>query len=161
MQYLRLADLSMIYYIKDLCYNNGYADGKFSIVDAFPTDLSNLTVLPTVSVESTFLSTRGYQLGSTDKGILSFTIDVFAKSDGQADDIAYLIWNDFKNNNIPIYDFNSAFPSTYNDYSGISQIGNLSLDKPTLRTIPSPIMTVEEEQKYHRLLTIQTQIDLL
>lgn len=158
----RLADLSINYYLRDLLYNNNYAHGKFSVVDYYPETPSSLTIFPTIAIESNYLGGISYQLGSTDKGEISYIIDIFAKSDGQADDIGYLIWSQFNNNNIPLYNFNSAFPATgvYNTYTGITQIGILSLERPILRTIPSPQTTVEEEKEHHRMITIRANVDI-
>jgi len=98
---LRNEDFSMYYFIK-----NTLTDvPNITIKDAYPyneVEQGTLT-LPTVSIEHTQTIEEGLQLGD-DWVRRMWTIEVFAKTDTQRDEISELIY-DSLNVSVPIYDY--------------------------------------------------------
>lgn len=122
MQFLRLCDLSMVYWLRDNFSASNMSD-YVTVLDGFPEDLRVLVPygeysneptqrrMPVVSVEALTMSRSPMELGSRDSlSSLSFNIDIFAENDGQRDDIQYLCVKFLNGQTIPIYNYNEGFP---------------------------------------------------
>lgn len=84
------------------------------LIDGYPHDKTNMK-LPCVAIEHTGSTDDPLQLGT---GIIvnrDFTIQVFARTDGERDDLGEMIKN-FLYNSMTIYDYNSVLSSgTYSN----------------------------------------------
>jgi len=145
MQLLRLGDLNLIYLIKEIMEDNGFTNGSYDVLDGYlsASDFNKSQILPTVTVEIDYLYGRDVELGSKQWPSLAVSIDVFAKTDTQRDDIAYILWTNLNETGHNLYDFNSAFPSAVGDYSGISSIGTYSIDQLTISYLEPEDSTFE------------------
>ena len=113
----RKQDLSMYYYIRQILDDEG---GTFvNVVDDFP---SGLLELPTVSVVSSDITSKPFELGNR-KGldVRIWFIDVFAKNKSQRDEYAYLIKNKILEG-VPVYDYDEGFPPEVSP----TQLGSMS-----------------------------------
>ena len=123
----RKIDLSIYYFLRDLM------PSFVTVVDAFP-DLQTMEtpqlVLPTVSVDSLDITNVPFELGSLDHTRRFWAVDVFAKTKSQRDDFTYTIFNELKDKNISVYDYEQGFPPTV-----VPQIGYLEIDKIVAKPI--------------------------
>jgi len=156
MTLMRLADLNLVYKVIEVMEANGFVNGKYQVIDGYPNeiDLAAMNVWPTLSVEINSLYGRDVELGSKQWPGCQVAIDVFAKTDSQRDDIGYLLWNTLNEGSYVLYDFNTGFPSTASgvSYSGITPIGDWSLDQMTIFNLDSPSDTIVEGEKHHSLV---------
>lgn len=103
MNILKLQDLSVYYYIKNL-----FTDASFvNVTNAFePEDL----VIPTIAVENDEITTYSLELGNRSFGkIRTWYIDIYAINRGQRDEFAYRILQEVENK-IPVYNYDQGFP---------------------------------------------------
>lgn len=153
---LRLVDLNLVYKIQELMEDYGFQNGEYNVVDGYPNFADSRTSLiwPTISVEISGLWGRDVELGSGQWPAFQVAIDIFANTDSQRDEIAYMLWNNLNEENFTLYDFNIDFPSSVGDYSGISAynstadyyIAQLSV------TVLSPIDSNIEGERHRALL---------
>lgn len=115
----RLVHSNLIYKIRDLMEDYGYS--SYKVIDRYPniSDLNTDITFPTVSVEITQQFGRGVEIGSKAWPTFSFAIDVFARTDQERDDLSYYLWDSLEEYTGNLYNFNSAFPSSVGDYTGI------------------------------------------
>jgi hypothetical protein len=128
MQLSRKVDLSVYYYVKD--YLETLTD-LVTVVDGYPVDYDGSPdgelVLPTVAVERRPIKIVPYQLGGpSPTAEYSYSLDVFAKTKAQCDDIAYMLQAELDDNNIAVYDYDEGFPPDVSP----TQIGALILTGP-------------------------------
>ena len=150
----RLADLHLVYKLQEIMQDNGFNSNQYRIIDGYPSDSDLLTseLWPTLTVETDLLYGRNIELGSGDWPAVQFSIDVFAKTDGQRDDISYWIWESLNENDYILYNFNEGFPSSIGDYSGISSLGSWSVSSLTITNFTAPEDTILEGEKHHCML---------
>lgn len=113
-------DLSIHFFIKDIVLDGSKTIGDFArLVDGYPfMEIEESTlVLPTVSVEATLTSEEGGELGASWYR-RSWSVDVFAQSDLQRDDMADKIFQAL-GLAIPIKDFSGG----YREETGLSVAG--------------------------------------
>lgn len=155
---LRLADLNLNIKTRELVGRDGFGFGvtDYSVQDSFPTDRQRLAALkiPTVVVTTNKLFGRNVELGSRPWGNVTFTLDVFANTDGQRDDLAYYLWSNLTEKTFTFFDFNDGFPSltTAISYIGITANGNYFVDEVISTTIAPPLETEWEGENHHQLL---------
>lgn len=155
MSLLRLTDISIIYYLKDLLYKKGFLADKYNVLDSYPSDTAKVNIFPTISVEANISRDKPLELGHSGLLEVVFILDVFAKGDGQADDVAYIIWEALKLEYPSVYDFNIAYPldTLPVDYSGISTIASMSFSSPRIINVSAPAYTEIIAEKFHRMVT--------
>lgn len=148
----RLASLNLIYKIKEIMENNGFAN--YDVIEGYPNVLDENTAFtwPTIAIELDQFFGRDVEIGSNQWGGAKFTVDIFANTDSQRDDVSYIIWHSLNENYSILYDFNSGFPTVVGDYSGISTIGDWYTDKLTIFRIPPVVNSQVIGEKHHGLI---------
>lgn len=148
----RNADLSLVYHIREVMEDNGWLNGDYEVIDAYPDNLDKITKFPVVSVQMNVGVSLPFQIGSTNALSITWLIDVFAKSDGQRDDITYFIWNDLQDGQIVLYNFNTGFPASVGNYTGIGTLGNISFDNVSFSVIDPEMFSTTIAEKHHSLI---------
>jgi len=154
MQLPRVADMNVIYKIREIMENNGFTSGKYQVVDGFPNEskLERGMIWPTIAVEIQLVFGKDVELGSEQWPALQISIDVLAKTDSQRDDIAYLIWRTMNEEIYTFYDFNSGFPVAVGNYAGITTNGDWSLDNMTITNLTPPNKTTVDGLQHHAFI---------
>ena len=155
MQLLRLADLNLNYKIKEIMENNGFQSGKYIVSDGYPNeqDLGTNKIWPTVSIEIDSLFGRDIELGSNQWPSFDVIIDIFAQTDSQRDDIAYLLWDSLNETYNNLYEFRSGtFPSAVGNYSGLTILGQYYLDNLTCNFVPPDLYNKSIGEQHHSIL---------
>lgn len=150
----RLADASLNYHLQELMENNGWTSGNYEVVDAYPDNLDEIPKFPLISVQSIAADPRPVQIGYRAAKLVTWALDIFAKTDGQRDDIINIIWDDLSESQITIYDFNDGFPSTLGDYTGISTLGTVTFENITMSVIEPDEFTKTVAAKHHALIVV-------
>ena len=152
----RLAELNLIYKIRELMEDYGFdtPDGDYVVTTDFPSFIDeNSPIWPTITVGIDATWGRDVELGSKGWPAFAISIDVFAKNNSQRSDITHMLWEGLRENTLPFYDFNSAFPSATGDYDGIypyNYTADYYIDNLTFNNL-DPIDTVVEGEKHHAL----------
>lgn len=131
--------------------DNGFTSSTYTIMNSFPnrTDLSNINIWPTITVEIDNFYGRPVELGAKPWGTIQFFVDVLAKSKGQKEDISYLIYNGINEEYITYYDFNIDFPERVADYSPAAVLGQLYVDQVSIANVePDPSSNIVGEQNH-------------
>ena len=152
MSKFRNADIGLIYYLREVMENNGWASDAYSVIDSYPSNLDTITKFPTVTVQSNVGDPLAIELGQQSTLKITWSIDVFGKGDGQRDDITYIIWNDLQERRMTLYDFNTGFPPTTGDYSGISTLGAVIFDDISFEIIDPDEFSTTIAEKHHSLI---------
>jgi hypothetical protein len=152
MQKLRLADSSLIFHLQEVMENAGWANGAYEVIDAYPTNLDRITIFPAISVQSNVGDSLPVQVGTKSTLSVTWLIDIFAQGDGQRDDIVYFIWDDLQENQIVLYDFNTGFPPSVGDYTGISTLGKIYFDNVSFQVIDPDEFSTTIVEKHHALI---------
>jgi len=86
----RLAELVIIYKIKEVLENLGLSSDDYRVISGFPNKefLTEENVWPTISVEVDSLFGTNVELGSNQWPAVGIVIDIFAKTSGQLDDLS-------------------------------------------------------------------------
>lgn len=153
---LRSADLNMNIKVRELLQNFGFATTAFDVLDSYPTDqdLNKIPKLPSVVVSVNSLTGDDVELGSNQWPSVTFALDVFAKTDGQRDDISYYLWNNLNEGVFRFYDFSNGFPdlTTTIDYTGIANNSDYRVDGVTSVVMAPPEVPLWEGEKHHQLI---------
>jgi len=110
------------------------------------------SIWPTVTVEIQLVFGKDVELGSEQWPAMQILVDVLAQTDSQRDDIAYLVWRTMNETIYLFYDFNSGFPATVGDYSGINVVGNWTIDNMTIANLTPPDKTTVRGLQHHALI---------
>lgn len=132
---LRNIDINLYYYIETKLVNNGYtilsgynktyvASGIY-LNDGYPTDFKDIKT-PTVVLEHTFTRPEGFQLGVGRQDSRQFVVDVWARSDGERDDLGELVRN-FFNSSMTIYNYNNVLASGYYNSVGLADFASIRM----------------------------------
>lgn len=135
----------------------GFSASQYRIMDGYPNDseLKTNELWPTITVDIDSLFGRSVELGSKQWPSFPFTIDVFAKTDSQRDDIVYNLWKELNESNYTLYDFNSGFPTSTvnaNMYNGINSLGDYYLDDLSTFNLNPPEFTEILGAKHHAVI---------
>lgn len=152
MSKFRNADLSLIFYLREVMENNGWGVDDYSVIDSYPTNLDTITKFPSVTVQSNVGDPFPIELGNRSTLKITWAVDVFAKGDGQRDDITYVIWDDLLDSRVALYDFNTGFPPTTGDYTGISTLGAIIFDDIFFEVIDPVEFSETIAEKHHSLI---------
>jgi hypothetical protein len=154
MQKLRLLEQNLVYKVKEVMENNGFSSGYYDVKVGYPNerDLAEGYTWPTITVDIEYLFGRNVELGSDQWPGVQVALDVFANTKSQRDDVSYILWNDLNENYFTFYDFNSAFPSSVGDYSGMRASGEYYVKNLTVVHLAPPSDTVIEGEKHHSVL---------
>jgi len=154
MSNLRLVDLCLNYKVQELMEDNGFASTQYRVVDGYPNsiDLKTGELWPTISIEMDSLFGRDVEMGSEQWPGCQFSIDIFAKTDSQRDDLSYIMWKEFNEKYYTLYNFNIAFPTVLGTYTGIPSLGEWYIDNLTSINLSPPDGTVLVGEKHHALL---------
>lgn len=85
-------------------HNDPYVISGLYVLNGTLIDTGN-AVVPAIVIESQTTVEDPFQLGSGKKDIRHFNVDVYARSDGERDDIGELL-RYFLRQSVPIYDYN-------------------------------------------------------
>ncbi len=149
----RLALLNAVYKIKEILLANSIYP-QCTIVEGYPTevDLKSTLTWPIISVEIDGFYGRDVELGSAAWPTCQLVIDIFAKTDSQRDDLGYILWDGLREDTFTFYDFNSGFPVSMVDYSGILNNGDWYVENLTINKIIPVSNTVIEGEKHHSVI---------
>jgi len=144
MELERKWDLSVVYWLKTL-----FTGTPVNIVDSYP---SEKMILPTVSVDFDSISTYMLELGSRKKAkIGSWTIDIFAKTKSQRDEIAFKILTAL-DEKISVYDYDQGFPPSVTP----SNLGCLDPDNTSMQIV-RVIPELVDELYYRAVVTFMAE----
>ncbi len=161
MQRLRLADLSVYYWIKDILHkagmntiDDGYQVNTYraevpyyvKVTDDYPSITKEGVVLPSVVLTMATLNEAGLQIGGGFKNYRNFDVDIFARRDGERDDLANVIYEGL-DKTTTVRDFNIAFP----EYVYVPANGILVEDFPGL--VPDALSDLEIMNKSVEYIT--------
>lgn len=135
MEAIRLTTLSIIYYLKNEFHKRGIntiSEGDqenlyrnfvpyfVRIIEGFPKVSKDLAALPLIAVDMMSGDENPFQIGGGWKDDLYYNIEIFARRDGERDDLADMIL-EMVQKDIPLLDFNVGnFPTyVYSDSEGI------------------------------------------
>lgn len=160
MQKLRLADQNLNIKVRELLGDFGIGVGGFKVIDSFPSDRAQLDsyVLPTIVVTTNKLFGTDVELGANQWENLTFSLDVYAATDGQRDDLGYYFWKNLNEKVFTFYDFNDGYPglATAISYAGLTQDGEYVVDGVNSTTIAPPAkeegVHTWDGEKHHQLL---------
>lgn len=155
MQLPRLANLCLVYKIKDLLENNiGLSSANYQVRDGYPNEqaLNETIVWPLVSVEFTDLFGRDVELGSESWPVCQVAIDVFARTDTQRDDITYILWKELNDLSLVLYNFNSAFPTVVGDYTGIPSLGSFGVANMSYQNVIPEVNSPSLGERHHSII---------
>lgn len=152
--------MTLIYHLREVMENSGWGASDYSVIDSYPTNLDTITKFPSVTVQSNVGEGKPIEIGSQDALKLSWFIDIFAKGDGQRDDITFFIWDDLQDNQIVLYDFNTGFPPTTGDYSGISTLGKIHFDRVSFETIEPDEFSKTIAEKHHSMIIVSGYLSI-
>lgn len=114
MKDLRNLDLNLYYFIASGLVLNGYTilsgysypyvNSGIYLTDAFPEDMNDMKV-PAIAIEHRYSRDDPFQLGQGKTSVRKFSISVYARTDGERDDLGEMVKN-FLDNPVTIYDYN-------------------------------------------------------
>lgn len=90
-------------------YNQSYVVSGIYLLDGYPDDFNSIKI-PAISVEHDTTRDEAFQLGPGMKNIRRYSIDVFARTDGERDDLGETI-RSFLFRQMPIFDYNIVIAS--------------------------------------------------
>jgi len=143
--------LSLVYKVRELMINNGYDD---NVIDAYlnDVDIERIDSWPTIAITRGRYTGEDFELGSYQHKAAYFTIDVFANSKTQRDDITELLYDNLNEANVTFYDFDVKFPTTVGDYTGITRLGEFYIDNMSGSPIDPPERTNITGENNHAIL---------
>lgn len=148
----RNADISLVYHLRELIEDSGWSANAYEVLDAYPVNLDTITKFPSIAVQMSVGNSFPFQIGSPSALSITWLIDIFAKGDGQRDDVTYLIWENLRDNQITLYDFNSGFPASVGNYTGISTLGNINFTNVSYQVIDPDEFSKTIADKHHSLV---------
>lgn len=132
---------------------NGFTTGKYQVVNAYP-NTSNVTIFPTIAVDKIGTYKKPVEIGGKNHTVVNVTIDVFANSDGQRDDLSDLIQESLDSRVFTLYDFTNQFPVAVGNYSGIPSIGDMYISRVTVVNIQPQDFSNIPAEKYHDMIMV-------
>jgi len=156
-------DLSVYFFIKDIVVDGSTTIGDVvRIVDGYPyNEIEEGTLtLPTVAIESSMISDEGGELGAS-WFRRTWSIDIFAQSDVQRDDLADKIFQAL-DKAIPIKDFSEGYRKETGKSIAGTDLRIIEYMNPENRTIrPTYAFNLYAKIKYWRTTvsfeTVSTQ----
>jgi len=125
----RKIDLSIYYHLVDLLPSN------VTVVDGFPVGYDGQPLgelqLPTVAVERRPITRSPHELGGEGLDHFAYSVDIYATTKAQRDDLAYLVQRDLDQNNVAVYDYDEGFPPAISP----TQIGTLVPEGDILNSV--------------------------
>ena len=179
MQRARLADLSFLFNTKKILHDNkmntiaeGYQVDLYrtevpyyiNVTDDYPQVLKEGVYLPSVVITQSSISEAGLQIGGGFWNYRYFDVDIFARRDGERDDILNVIYEGL-DKSATVKNYNLAFPEyvyspsggiLVEHYSGVvpDAISDLEVLSKTVDYIPR---TSPREVDSHRaVITVRT-----
>jgi len=157
---LRTTDISLYYFLANNLSNDNYtilsghsypmvASGLY-LIDGYPED-PEIIKLPTVSIEHYFTDEVPFQLGPGRTDERAFGISVFARSDGERDDLSELIRNYFSSQHINIYDYNIIYSGGNSEILARARADYITL---TAQRFDQPIKALKHVMKINFTLTV-------
>ena len=157
---LRTTDISLYYFLSANLTNDDYivlsghsypmvTSGVY-LIDGYPNDVENMK-LPTVSIEHYFTNEVPFQLGPgrTDERV--FGINVFARSDGERDDLAERVRNYLSSQTVNIYDYNIVYSGGTSPILAAGRADNITM---TAQRADRPILALQHIMEVTCTLTI-------
>lgn len=134
MEQERKEDLSVVYWLKDLFFDNTFINVK----DGYPDED---IVLPSVVVDAESLVPVQFQLGDRTRiNDRTWYIDIYAKTKTQRDEIGYRILHALEDG-IPVYDYDQGFPPDVSPASlGSLEIGDIRMT--IIKILPELVSTM-------------------
>lgn len=151
----RLVGQNLYYKVQEIMNTNSYTqDTDYTLVAAFPnkSQLEQINKWPCIVIETNEFFGRDVELGSQQWGTSHFFIDILARTKGQKEDIAYLLYSNLNEKSIAFYDFNSGFPTSPGNYSGITRLGEAAVQDLSIHTIEPDEYNNVVGEIYHAML---------
>jgi hypothetical protein len=106
-------------------YNFDYVTSGIYLMDGFPEDYNNIKI-PAIAIEHSFSNSNAFQIGTGKEAVRRFEIDIYARTDGERDDLGETVYNYFSNS-MPIYDYNSVLTSGVYLQVGLADFSNVMM----------------------------------
>lgn len=106
-------------------YNNAWVTSGIYVVDGFPEGFEDLKT-PSVAIEHESSRAEELQLGPGKKNIRKYSIIVYARTDGERDDLGETIYGLF-DSTMTIYDYNSVLTAGTYQKVGIADFTNVTM----------------------------------
>jgi hypothetical protein len=161
MEFIRLADISFIYHIKDILHRGGcntLDEGSqanlyraevpyyVKVMDEYPDTFKEPLVMPSVAVDLTLTREQGLQIGGNYKNFRQFGIHIFAQRSGERDDIGTILYHGLDMDGY-VKDYNVAVPDyvysvtegrLVEHWSGLvaPAMSDLITDEKTIENVP-------------------------
>jgi hypothetical protein len=161
----RLAVQSIFYKIKDILNDNGLttegSTRESTVLMKFPEKINEFSTIikPLFVVKYEEGSNVPFEIGSDDCTQCTMMIDLYAKDDGQRDDLGYLIRKNFMNKVLTVYNFNVAFPTAIGDYTGIPTKGKMNVLQTSFINFDELLDEIELSHHQEIRLSIQLPVD--
>lgn len=161
----RLSVQSLFYKIKDILNDNGITtegDSREStVLMKFPEKINEFSTIikPLFVVKYEDGSNIPFEIGSDDCTQCTIMIDLYAKDDGQRDDLGYLIRKNLMNKVLTVYDFNQGFPASIGNYTGIGTKGKMNVISTSFINFDELIDDVELSHHQEIRLVINLPVD--
>ena len=143
---LRTTDISLYYFLSgklaadDYIVLSGHSDTMVAsgvyLIDGYPDETDNVK-LPTVAIEHYFTNELPFQLGPGKTDARNFGISVFARSDGERDDLSERLRNYLSAQSVNIYDYNIIYSGGTSSILATARAEDITMtsqksDKPIL-----------------------------
>jgi hypothetical protein len=161
MKLSNLVRMSLIYYLREVMEDNDYQNGKYEVINAYPQDVDKVNVFPTISVERINSTKIPYQISSKNQKQLIFSLDIFGQGNDQREDLVDILSDELEHKYIPIYNFNSGWPSAVGVYGAIPDLGDMYVQSFSSHALPSPQYTEVEAKKFHEMINIVITLPLI
>ena len=145
---------SIMTFLQEIMESNGFTNGSYDVIIKYPTDVTKINIFPTLVVGKSSQKRFPFEIGGASRKQMVITIDVFTNSQNQREDIANILDDNLTEKYISIYNFNSGFPSTVGDYTGITKLGECYVNSLTMYTLPPPVYTEVGQEKFHDIINM-------
>lgn len=158
MQIERNAMQSIFAKIQEILVDEGFdltsTPRTATITMAYPKKDDLQTIIkPLIIVNNLAGNDFAVELGSNDATRIMVDIDVYAKDDGQRDDLGYVIRKGFRNKSLAVYNFDDGFPSSIGNYSGISTRGKMTIISTQYNNL-DPQLYDTQDLGHHQVITL-------
>ena len=104
-------------------YNQNWVTSGIYLMDGHPEDFNNIKI-PAISIEHEYSREEAFQIGTGKTNVRRFGIDVYARTDGERDDLSELVRNYF-DRTIPVINYNDFYSLGIYTYVGLADFDNV------------------------------------
>ena len=154
----RNAMQSIFAHIQEILVDEGFnltsTPPTATITMAYPKKDDLQTIIkPLIIVNNLAGNDFAVEIGSKDATRLLVDIDLYAKDDGQRDDLGYILRTSFRNNRLAVYNFDDGFPTSIGDYTGISTRGKMTIMGTQYNNM-DPQLYDTQDLGHHQVITL-------